>query len=94
MHRPHTVHFQRRLVLWSEVRESGELLMSPSWVPLAIDAYNMPVCGSATPSRALAATTQAFVIDFQSLSRSAINSARCRSSRPSRMLMSFGSARK
>jgi len=38
-------------------------------------------------------SSQAFVIDFQCLSRCAINSARCRSSPPSRMLMSSGSAR-
>jgi hypothetical protein len=39
-------------------------------------------------------TDQSFVRDFQSVSRSAINSARCRSSRPSRMLRSWGLARK
>jgi hypothetical protein len=38
-------------------------------------------------------SSQAFVIDFLCLSRSAINSARCRSSLPSRMLRSSGSAR-
>lgn len=37
--------------------------------------------------------SQVFVIDFQFFSRSAINSARRRSSCPSRMLMSSGSAR-
>jgi hypothetical protein len=42
----------------------------------------------------IACVNQAFVIDFQCLSRSAINSARCRSSPPSRMLRSSGSARK
>ena len=39
------------------------------------------------------AEDQAFAIDFQCLSRSAISCARCRSSRPSRMLRSSGSAR-
>jgi hypothetical protein len=37
--------------------------------------------------------SQTFVFDFQRVSRSAINSARCRSSCPSRMLMSSGLAR-
>src|SRR3989442_15312533 len=45
--------------------------------------------GGAPPVR----SSQAFVIDFQCLSRSAINAARCRSSPPSKMLMSSGSAR-
>ncbi|SRR5712692_6773330 len=60
----------------------------PAHEPASTDAWK-PVGGS-SPVR----WSQAFEIDFQCLSRSAINSARFRSSRPSRMLMSSGSARK
>ena len=49
--------------------------------------------GRRPPSNAPPSGTTQAVIDFQCLSRSAISSARCRSSLPSRMLMSSGSAR-
>jgi hypothetical protein len=50
--------------------------------------------GGLSAERLTYAKSQAFVIDFQCLSRSAINSARCRSSPSSRMRMSAGLARR
>jgi hypothetical protein len=61
---------------------------------LSINRTKLTSGAQACRRKAPGADPQAFVIDFQCFSRSAINSARCRSSRPSRMVMSSGSARK
>ena len=60
----------------------------PQFVFDDVHARTESVRSHSTPHHA-----QAFLIDFQCVSRSAISSARFRSSRPSRMLRSSGSAR-
>jgi hypothetical protein len=58
-----------------------------------VDARTYRVRSHSTPHHKESVRAQAFLIDFQCFSRSAISSARFCSSRPSMMLRSSGSAR-